>query len=181
MSAHRRFGMAGRIAQRALCALATLCALTVFWAPIVHADPATVVRSTELKKEPATDAETVAELEENTAVETGERRGGWVQVKTSTDATGWAKFLALRFAGSGTVKASNSGIARRFNLARIGSSGSQVTTGVRGLDAQDISSAQPNAAALQTMDGYAVSADEAGRFAAAGPLQAQSVDYPSEE
>jgi len=155
--------------------------LCVFCAPIVYADPATVARLTPLKKEPATDAETVAELEENTAVETGERRGGWIQVKTSTAATGWAKFLALRFAGSGTARAGGDSVAQLFNVARGGTSGSQVTTGVRGLDAEDISGAQPNAAALQTMDGYAVSADEAGRFAAAGPLQAQSVDYPSEE
>jgi hypothetical protein len=181
MSAHRRFGIAGRIAQRALCALATLCALTVFWAPIVHADPATVVRSTELKKEPATDAETVAALEENAAVETGKRRGGWIEVKTAAGATGWVKFLALRFTGSGTAKASDSGVSQLFNVARGGTSGSQVTTGVRGLDAQDISGAQPNAGALQTMDGYAVNADEAGQFAAAGPLQAQTVAYPKEE
>jgi hypothetical protein len=155
-----------------------LCMLS---APIVFADPATVVRPTELKKEPATDAETLAALEENAAVETGERRGGWVQVKTAAGATGWAKFLALRFSGSGTAKAGGGGVGQLFNVARGGTSGSQVTTGVRGLDAQDISSAQPNAAALQTMDGYAVSADEAGQFAAAGPLQAQSVEYPKDE
>jgi len=175
MSAYRRFGLAGTIA------FLVLCALTVLLAPMVRADSAMVVRATELKKEPATDAETVAALEEDTVVETGERRGGWIQVKTSTDATGWTKFLALRFAGSGTAKAGDGGVSKLFNVARGGTSGSQVTTGVRGLDAQDISGAQPNAAALQTMEGYAVNADEAGEFAAAGPLQAQTIEYPKDE
>jgi hypothetical protein len=175
MSAYRRFGVAGTIA------FAVLCALSVLLAPMVRADPATVVRPTQLKKDPATDAETVAALEENTAVETGKRRGGWIQVKAGAGAAGWVKFLALRFTGSGTAKASDSGVSNLFNVARGGTSGSQVTTGVRGLDAQDISGAQPNAAALQTMEGYAVNADEAGRFAAAGPLQAQTIEYPKDE
>ena len=172
---------AGAIARYVLSVLWALWALSALWTPIVHADPATVVRPTQLKKEPAADAETVAALEENAAVETAERRGGWMRVNTDAGVTGWVQFLALRFSGSGTAKASNSGIARQFNLARIGSSGSQVTTGVRGLDAEDISGAQPNAAALQRMDAYAVSANDAGQFAADGKLQSQNVEYPEEQ
>ena len=161
--------------------LAATVALSLFWVLSAHADPATLVRAAELKKAPASDAETLAALEENAAVQTAERRGGWIQVKTNAGAVGWVKFLALRFSGSGSAKSGDSGVSQLFNVARGGTSGSQVTTGVRGLDAEDISTAQPNAAALQRMDSFAVSADQAGRFAADGPLQAQSVDYPSEE
>ena len=178
MRSQRRFGVAGALA---LCVLSVPSVLSMFWAPIVHADPATVVRPTQLKQEPATDAETIAALEENEAVQTAERRGGWIQVETATGGTGWVKFLALRFTGSGTAKASNSGVAQLFNVARGGTSGSQVTTGVRGLDAEDISGAQPNAAALQAMDANGVSSEHAGKFAAEGKLQAQSVDYPADE
>jgi hypothetical protein len=155
--------------------------LAVVWALTAHADPATVIRPVELKQAPASDAETVATLDSEAKVQTGERRGGWIQVKTDAGASGWVKFLALRFSGTGGAKTGDSGVAQLFNVARSGSTGSQVTTGVRGLDAEDISTAQPNPAALQRMDGYAVNADEAGRFAAAGPLQAQSVDYPAEQ
>lgn len=161
--------------------LAVGIALIQFWMPAAHADPATVIRATELKKLPATDAETLAALEENATVQTAERRGGWIQVKTDAGASGWVKFLALRFSGAGAAKAGDSGVSQLFNVARGGASGAQVTTGVRGLDAEDISTAQPNAAAVQRMDGFAVSADEAARFAAEGPLQAQRVDYPPEE
>ncbi|MEJ2174927.1 MAG: SH3 domain-containing protein [bacterium] len=160
---------------------AAAVALALFWVLSAHAKPATLVRATELKQAPASDAETLAALEENAAVETAERRGGWIQVKTGTGATGWVKFLALRFSGSGSAKPGDSGVSQLFNVARGRTSSSQVTTGVRGLDAEDISTAQPNAAAVQRMDSFAVSADEAGRFAADGPLQAQRVDYPAEE
>ena len=37
-----------------------------------------------------------------------------------------------------------------------------------------------DSAALQTMEGYAVSPGDAEQFAAQGPLQAQSVEYPKE-
>ncbi|HSH07488.1 MAG TPA: SH3 domain-containing protein [Burkholderiales bacterium] len=161
--------------------LAMALALSLFWALAVQASPATVIRATELKKAPATDADTLAALEENATVQTAERRGGWVQVKTEAGETGWVKFLALRFSGGGAARTGDSGVAQLFNVARGGTSGSQVTTGVRGLDAEDISAAQPNPAAVQRMDSFAVSADEAGRFAAQGPLQAQRVDYPPEQ
>jgi len=161
--------------------LATIVAAALLWTLTAGADPATVVRSTDLKKAPASDAETLASLEENAKVQTTERRGGWIQVRTDAGVSGWVKFLALRFAGAGAAPSGDSGVAQLFNVARGGTSGSQVTTGVRGLDAEDISSAQPNPQALQRMDGYAVGADEAARFAAAGPLQAQAVDYPTEE
>jgi hypothetical protein len=167
--------------MRSVLRLAAIVAATLLWALAANANPATVVRPTELKKAPASDAETLASLEENATVQTAERRGGWIQVKTDAGVSGWVKFLALRFSGAGAAQTGDSGIAQLFNVARGGTSGSQVTTGVRGLDAEDISSAQPNAAALQKMDGYAVGVDEAARFAAAGPLQAQAVDYPAEE
>lgn len=172
MRSYCRFGVTGAIA---------LCVLSMLWAPILRAETATAVRATQIKKEPATDAETVASLEENQTVQTAKRRGGWIQITTEAGGAGWVKFLALRFTGSGTAKASNSGVAQLFNVARGGTSGSQVTTGVRGLDAEDISGAQPNAAALQAMDANGVSSEHAGKFAAEGKLQAQSVDYPADE
>src|SRR5436305_12175966 len=44
---------------------------------IAFAEPATVIRATELKTEPASDAATVAQLAEKTQVDSLERKGGW--------------------------------------------------------------------------------------------------------
>jgi len=139
------------------------------------AEPATVIRATELKAEPASDATTVAQLAENTAVDALERKGGWTRVKTKSG-DGWVKMLALRYGGA--AKSGDTGIGRLFSVARTGSSGTTVTTGVRGLDGDQIKTAQPNAAELKKLHGYAVSAQAAGSFAASGKLEAQKVDYP---
>src|SRR4249920_4042499 len=99
------------------------------------AEPATVIRATELKSDPASDATTVAQLAENTAVDALERKGGWTRVKTKSG-DGWVKMLALRYGAQGaTARGGDSGIGRLFSAARTGSSGTTVTTGVRGLDA----------------------------------------------
>ena len=144
---------------------------------LVLAEPATVIRSTELKKDPATDAPTVAELAENTAVDALERRGGWTRVKAASG-EGWVKMLALRYGAGGTAKQGDTGLSQLFNVARTGSSGAQVTTGVRGLEAEQIHNAQPNAAELKKMQGFAATRDAAGAFARQGKLQSQSVEEP---
>jgi Bacterial SH3 domain len=142
-----------------------------------HAEPASVIRATELKSEPATDASTVAQLPENTAVEALERQGGWTHVKAAAG-EGWVKMLALRYGGPGSAKKGDTGLAQVFNVARTGASGTQVTTGVRGLDEEKLANAQPNPAELEKLNNFAVQRPAAAGFAARGKLSAHPVDYP---
>jgi hypothetical protein len=142
---------------------------------LAWAEPATVVRATELKKEPATDAATVAQLTENATVDALERQGGWVRVKAGTN-EGWVKMLALRYGGA--AKAGDTGVMQAFNVARSGSSGTQVTTGVRGLDEQQLANARPNPAELAKMSSFAADRNAASAFAAQGKLMPAAVEYP---
>ena len=144
---------------------------------LAAAEPATLIRATELKEAPATDAAAVARLPENAAVETLERKGGWTRVKAGAG-EGWVRMLVLRFGGPGEAKKGDSGISQIFNVARTGTSGTQVTTGARGLDADQLANAQPNPAELSKMADFAANADAAASFAAKGKLAAQSVEYP---
>lgn len=150
--------------------------LLIFLLPSVcAAEPATVIRATELKQDPATDAPTVAQLAENTAVDALERKGGWTRVK-APGGEGWVKMLSLRYGG--TARAGDSGVSQLFNVARTGTSGTQVTTGVRGLDEEQIATARPNAAELKKLQSYAQTRDASSGFAAEGKLRPQRVEYP---
>ena len=145
-----------------------------------------MVRASELKAQPANDAATVtklaadaakvADLPANASVDARERRGGWMQVRTAAGQEGWIKILALRYGGA--AKGGDTGITQAVNVARTGSSGTQVTTGVRGLDNEKIATAQPNAAELKKLEGFSVPAADSARFAQRGKLQAQTVSYP---
>ena len=141
------------------------------------AEPATVIRATELKQEPASDSPTVSALQEQTAVEVVERRSGWMRVK-SASGDGWVRMLALRLGGSNAAKPGASGVNQLFNVARTGSSGTQVTTGVRGLDAEQIANAQPNRGELAKLEKFAADRNAAEGFATQGKLSPTAVAYP---
>jgi hypothetical protein len=156
-----------------------IAALLLLFAPaLALAEPATVVRATELRQAPASDAAVVAPLAENAQVEALERKGGWTRVRAADGAEGWVRMLGLRYAGAGEAKRGDTGIVQLLNVARTGTSGTQVTTGVRGLDAEQLANAKPNAAELKKLQGYAVSGGAAAGFAARGKLRARKVDYP---
>ena len=144
---------------------------------LVWAEPATVIRATDLKKEPASDSATVAALPENTAVDALERRSGWTRVKAPSG-EGWVRMLSLRFGDTTAAKPGATGLTQMFNVARTGTSGTQVTTGVRGLDADQLANAQPNPAELAKLEQFAADRDSAAKFAAQGKLAAKSVEYP---
>jgi hypothetical protein len=146
--------------------------LLLLFPVLCWAEPASLLRPTDLKQEPATDAATVATLAENAAVDAGERKGGWVRVKAGA-AEGWVRLLALRYGGA--ARAGDSGVGQVFSAARTGSSGTQVTTGVRGLDEQMLANARPNAAELAKMTQYATTPEAAAGFAAQGRLERRQV------
>jgi hypothetical protein len=139
------------------------------------AEPATTIRQVEMKKAPAADADTIGQIAENTAVEALERKGGWTRVK-SASGEGWVRMLALRFGGPGEAKKGDSGLSKLFNVARTGTSGTTVTTGVRGLDPEMLANAQPNPAELAKLEQFAVTPDAAAGFAAKGKLQSRQVE-----
>lgn len=140
------------------------------------AETAITARDTELKKEPFSDAATLATLPSRTAVEIIRRQGGWTQVKPATQEKGWVRMLALRM-GNGAAKSGDSGLGALFNVARSGSSGTTVTTGVRGLSEEDLRNARPNPEELKRMQSHGVTPAEATKFATVAHLQRQSLDY----
>ena len=152
-------------------------ALLMLVPPLALAEPATVIRATDLKQEPASDSATVSALPEQTAVDVIERKSGWMRVK-SVSGEGWVRMLSLRLGGSSAAKPGASGVNQLFNVARTGSSGTQVTTGVRGLDAEQIANAQPNPAELAKLEKFAADRNAAEGFAAQGKLAPASVAYP---
>lgn len=144
------------------------------------AETATTIKDTELKKEPFSDAVTIVTLPGQTSVEILKRQGGWTEVKPAAADKGWVRMLNLRM-GSGTSKQGDSGagIGALFNVARSGSSGTTVATGVRGLDItkSTLQNASPNPKELKHMHSYSVSKAEALKLASSASLHKQSVEY----
>lgn len=144
-------------------------------APAYAEQSAHTVRSTEVKQQPYSDADTVAKLNENTSVNIVKRQGGWVRI-TSKAGNGWVRMLSLR-SNSITTKRGDSGLQSLFNIGRSGSSGITVATGVRGLSEADLKNAQPAPRELDKLQKYAVNKAKAEKFARDAKLKSQPLDY----
>ena len=161
--------------------LLVLLLLVLAGAPAVAQETGFAVRQSEVKKEPFSDAATVGMLPAKTQVKIVKREGGWLQIESAA-ATGWVRMLEIRTgaAGGSEQAGGDSGVKSLFNLARTGSSGTAVATGVRGLSKEQIQNARPNPAELEKLTGYAVAKPDAEQFAAGNPqLKAQTIEYVS--
>lgn len=143
--------------------------------PAIAQETGFAVRQTEVKKEPFSDAETVGTLAEKSQVKVLSRQGGWAQIESGAVA-GWVRMLSIRMnSGQSSIV---SGLKSLFSVARTGSSGTTVTTGVRGLDKEQIQNAKPNPEELKKLAGFAANRGDAERFAAESPqLKNQKIEY----
>ncbi|HEY6095691.1 MAG TPA: SH3 domain-containing protein [Gallionellaceae bacterium] len=138
-------------------------------------DPAYAVRDTDLKAKPYSDADTLQVVPANSKVEILQRKSSWMQIKVGGK-TGWVRMLSLRL-GEVAQKRGDSGLAALFNVANTGSSGSTVTTGVRGLSEEQLKNTKPNPQELELGRSYVVDKAEARKFGQAGKLKTRSMDY----
>ncbi|MGB7541356.1 MAG: hypothetical protein WA373_05160 [Burkholderiales bacterium] len=155
----------------------TIVLLALGLAQAVAQEAGFAIRRTEVKKEPFSDAATVGTLPEKSRVKVLRREGGWMQVE-STVASGWVRMLSVRMGTGAEQPGGDSGVKSLFNIARTGSSGTAVATGVRGLDKEQIRNAKPNPAELQKLAGFSAARPDAERFAAGDPkLKKQAIEY----
>jgi len=148
--------------------------------PAFSQETGMALRQTEIRKEPYTDADKIGMLQEKAQVKVIKRQGGWLQIESGAPSgtlAGWVRMLSIRM-GTNNAQSSDWGMKSLFNVARTGSSGTTVTTGVRGLDKEQIANAKPNPAELQKLTAYAATKPDAEQFARSGPeLKPQSVPY----
>lgn len=161
--------------RRRALALAMVAALA---GGAVLAESGTVLKDTPLRSEPLASASEVAQLKARETVEITARQGAWAGVKTPAGAEGWARILNLR---TGSAAAASVSALQLTSVFATGSSGNSVSTGVKGLSAEQLIGSSPDARQLVLLDGFAVASSDAAQFAAQAPLSAQRVPYLAEE
>lgn len=150
-----------------------LCLLLI--SSVAFAEPGIVIRKTDLRDKPFLDAAAISSIAADTRIEIRSRKGAWMEVKLPNGQLGWIKLLNVRTSTGST--SSNTALA---NVIKTGSSGKTVTTGVKGLSAEEIQNAVPNLAEVRKMSSYAASPQEAQNSAAASQLRRVSVPAFSE-
>lgn len=137
------------------------------------AESGSVIRNTELRQKPFSDAAVVATVSSGAQVEILSRQGAWLNVSSNGQA-GWVKMLSVRV-GNGSSADAGSVIGQGVKVATTGSSGKTVTTGVKGLSEEELSHSQPDYAQLDRMKSYSTSPAEASKQAGQAKLTAVQV------
>lgn len=126
------------------------------------ADTGTLTRAETLREKPFADAKMLAAAAAGTKVAIVTRNGGWYQVKAGGK-TGWVRMLSVRrsAAASGSSIAGLAGVAS----GRTGTGTVTTTTGVRGLDTEELKAATFDEAQVARAESYRVSRKDAEAYA----------------
>ena len=150
-------------------------------------DPGILRRAAELRESPAPNAASLAALPAQASVtRLAGRQGAWIQVRTAAGVTGWVHLFDVGSPGSPTTTPAQGGAPSGSNALRGltslltgGASGGTTvpttTVGIRGLSAEDIAQAQPNAEAVAQMEALRQSEAQARAFASGATLVSQTV------
>jgi hypothetical protein len=148
---------------------------------VAQAESALTNRATDVLAQPQSDAAKQASLSENDKVEVLRRSGAWSEVKTAAGKTGWVRMMHLKpvNAAGNAAGASSSpanALASLLNSGRT-SNNATVTTGVKGLQAEDLQRAHANPEEFRKMQKYAMPKDAGQSFARSNKLSAAQVEY----
>lgn len=143
--------------------------------PAFAAETGTALKADAIKKEPFRDAKTLGMLAVGDKVAILKKDGGWLNIK-SAKGSGWVRMLSIR---KGDAKKGKSVADSLAGLAsgRAGTGKVVATTGVRGLDEEELKSAKFDAGELKLAESYMTSRAEAQSFANQGKLKPRSLDY----
>lgn len=145
-----------------------LLAAGMAWA----AETGSALKNDSLKAEPFGDAKSVGALARGDKLEILEKKGAWLKVK-SAKAQGWVRLLSVKRSGSG----SEAGGVLALASGRAGTGQVVSTTGVRGLNEEELKAAKFNEEEVKTLEANTVSAEDAKKYASAGGLSAKKIDY----
>lgn len=137
------------------------------------AETGLVLKADQLRVDTFNDAKVVGRVNKNDSVEILNKKGAWLEIK-SAGKSGWVRLLTVkRNNAGGTDVAGVVGVA----TGRSGTGKVVSTTGIRGLSAEDLKTAQFNETETKKLESYTANADEARQFASSGGLTSRPYPY----
>jgi uncharacterized protein YgiM (DUF1202 family) len=138
------------------------------------AETGVALKNDQVRAEPYSDARIAGSISRNQKVEILSRKGAWLNIKTPKT-KGWVRLLSVK---RGTASSGTSA-SDVLNLAsgRSGTGKVVATTGVRGLNEEDLKSAKFDESQVKTLESYTQSSAQGQKFASAAKLKAAKLEY----
>jgi len=162
--------------MRITATLLTSGLLLILLAPpsLAATESGSAIKGDEIKAEPFRDAKTLGNLKVGDPVQIVKRDGAWLQI--STPQKGWVKMLSIRKGSSASSGASLTGVAALAS-GRAGTGKIVSTTGIRGLNEENLKEARFSEKEVKAVEAYTVSKADAAKFAAQGKLKPRQLAY----
>jgi hypothetical protein len=127
-----------------------------------------------IRSEPYTDAKETGAVARGEKLQIISKKGAWLNVKT-TKAKGWVRLLSVKRGAGG----SGSEIKGVLDVAsgRAGTGRVIATTGVRGLNEEELKNAKYNEAEVIKLESYTQTSKQGQQFAKSGGLKAVKFAY----
>ena len=133
------------------------------------------VKNDTLRAEPFQDAKSAGALVKGEHADILKSTGGWMQIKTAKS-KGWVRMLSIRRDAARSTGKSGSSLAALAS-GRSGTGKIVATTGIRGLNEEELKAAKYDEAQVTLAESYSSSKSDAQSFAKQGKLVARKVDY----
>jgi hypothetical protein len=134
-----------------------------------------IIKPAQLMAKPYSDAKPLHSLAKDTKVNIIKRKGGWYQIK-SNKLTGWVRMMALR-KNPGTNKTGSLQDSLSLATGRMGSGNVAATSGIRGLDEENLKAAKNDNEAVKQLENFAITKQQALAFGRKNNLQQQQIPY----
>lgn len=127
-----------------------------------------------IRAEPYSDAKKTGDFARGDKLEIISKKGAWLKVKTTKD-SGWVRLLSVkRGASKGGNAASD---ILKLASGRAGTGQVVATTGVRGLNEEELKAAKYNATEVKKLESYTQTSMQGQQFAQSGGLKAVIFSY----
>ena len=154
--------------------LVMLCCLLPMQQVTALETTGSALKTEAIKKEPFSDAKTMGTLSLGDKVNIFRKEGGWLNVK-SAKGNGWVRMLSIR-RGDAKKEKSLEDSFKGLASGRSGTGKVVATTGIRGLNDEELKSAKFDAGELKLAESFMTTRAEAQSFADQGKLKARGRD-----
>ncbi|MEN6469387.1 MAG: SH3 domain-containing protein [Smithella sp.] len=138
------------------------------------AETGSALKADVIRFEPYTDAKKTGAITRGEKLHILGKKGAWLNVKTA-QAKGWVRLLSVK-RGGGSAGNEVKGVLDVAS-GRAGTGKIVATTGVRGLNEEELKSAKYNGAEVAKLESYTQTSQQGRQFAKSGGLKAVKFDY----
>lgn len=155
-----------------------LLAVLLLPVPLSAAEKGIALKADNIRSEPYSDAKSFGKIARGEKLEILGKKGAWLNVKTAKS-RGWVRLLSVKRGTIGGGKEASSLLY--IATGRAGTGKVVATTGVRGLNEEELKNAKYDEAEIKMLESYTQTAEQGRQFAQNGGLKAVKLNYLPEK